>query len=320
MSINKHPNYPDFLCIGLQKAATSWLYDQLRTHRDVWMPPVKELHFFDGAFNFIATRNKFGHLVKNIIKGELYDIDDLSFFRKAMLTAKADEQKEKRKRHLSLRSQNVNHLGLDNHKIERYEYQAKKVEIDWYLSLFEGASRSVTGDVTPAYSILSEQYVQRIAKLIPETSIILIVRNPIDRVWSQLRMRLRHGSISRDQLCSESYIRKVLIEDPIPNIIMRSYPSVIYQRWAMAFGESKIGFFFFDEISQSPEKVRRDICAFLKISGDPKFFSINADYDKKANVEKLEMPLSIRIFLSDFFKKEIDNCKSLFGGPAKGWD
>jgi len=38
---------PDFLCIGAHKAGTTWLYQQLHSHPDFWMPPVKELHYFD---------------------------------------------------------------------------------------------------------------------------------------------------------------------------------------------------------------------------------------------------------------------------------
>ena len=38
---------PDFLCIGAHKAGTTWLYQQLDFHPDFWMPPVKELHYFD---------------------------------------------------------------------------------------------------------------------------------------------------------------------------------------------------------------------------------------------------------------------------------
>src|SRR6185295_12624998 len=38
---------PDFLCIGAQKAGTGWLYEQLRSHPGFWMPPMKELHYFD---------------------------------------------------------------------------------------------------------------------------------------------------------------------------------------------------------------------------------------------------------------------------------
>jgi Sulfotransferase family len=39
--------YPDFLCVGAQKAGTTWLYQQLDSHPDFWMPPIKELHYFD---------------------------------------------------------------------------------------------------------------------------------------------------------------------------------------------------------------------------------------------------------------------------------
>jgi len=38
---------PDFLCVGAQKAGTTWLYQQLDSHPDFWMPPLKELHYFD---------------------------------------------------------------------------------------------------------------------------------------------------------------------------------------------------------------------------------------------------------------------------------
>jgi hypothetical protein len=35
------------LCIGAHKAGTTWLYQQLGSHPDFWMPPVKELHYLD---------------------------------------------------------------------------------------------------------------------------------------------------------------------------------------------------------------------------------------------------------------------------------
>jgi hypothetical protein len=38
---------PDFLCVGVHKGGTTWLYQQLDSHPDFWMPPLKELHYFD---------------------------------------------------------------------------------------------------------------------------------------------------------------------------------------------------------------------------------------------------------------------------------
>lgn len=38
---------PTFLIVGAEKAGTTWLYDRLRRHPDVFMPLVKELHYFN---------------------------------------------------------------------------------------------------------------------------------------------------------------------------------------------------------------------------------------------------------------------------------
>ena len=38
---------PDFLCVGAQKAGTTWLFEQLNWHDDFWMPPLKEVNYFD---------------------------------------------------------------------------------------------------------------------------------------------------------------------------------------------------------------------------------------------------------------------------------
>jgi hypothetical protein len=38
---------PDFLVIGAQRAGTTWLHRVLTQHPALWLPPVKELHYFD---------------------------------------------------------------------------------------------------------------------------------------------------------------------------------------------------------------------------------------------------------------------------------
>ena len=44
---------PDFLVVGAQRSGTTWLHHVLRQHSSLWLPPVKELHYFD---NPEATR------------------------------------------------------------------------------------------------------------------------------------------------------------------------------------------------------------------------------------------------------------------------
>jgi hypothetical protein len=38
---------PGFIGIGAQKAGTTWLYKMLAQNPSIWLPPFKEVHFFD---------------------------------------------------------------------------------------------------------------------------------------------------------------------------------------------------------------------------------------------------------------------------------
>lgn len=42
---------PDFIIIGAQRSGTTWLHRVLESHPAVWVPPIKELHYFDDPTN-----------------------------------------------------------------------------------------------------------------------------------------------------------------------------------------------------------------------------------------------------------------------------
>jgi hypothetical protein len=44
---NGQPRGPDFLVIGAQRSGTAWLYFVLKRHPNLWLPPIKEIHYFD---------------------------------------------------------------------------------------------------------------------------------------------------------------------------------------------------------------------------------------------------------------------------------
>src|SRR5688572_11809979 len=41
---------PDFMCIGAQKAGTTWLWENLGCHPEVFLPADRYLHYFDRHF------------------------------------------------------------------------------------------------------------------------------------------------------------------------------------------------------------------------------------------------------------------------------
>ncbi|MBA3731354.1 MAG: sulfotransferase domain-containing protein, partial [Gammaproteobacteria bacterium] len=42
---------PNFLIIGASRCGTTWMANNIKSHPDVFMPPKKELHFFDASFD-----------------------------------------------------------------------------------------------------------------------------------------------------------------------------------------------------------------------------------------------------------------------------
>ena len=48
--------------------------------------------------------------------------------------------------------------------------------------------RWCAGEITPAYSLLSDFEVKRAAALLPDARVIIMLRNPIGRAWSQVQL------------------------------------------------------------------------------------------------------------------------------------
>lgn len=271
---------PDVICVGLQKAATGWLYDQLAQHPDFWMPPIKEIHFFDRVPPSVRS---------------------LQSAQQCRLRA------QRRKQPLGAR--NIAFL-------DRYEETCRaQAAFGDYAALFDFKGSLKSGDITPGYSTLPVTTVQAIAGWLPKTKIIVLVRDPIERFWSLVCMLLRRGEIDHSA-ASEPRVIRALVANP--RTAARSYPSEISERWRRAFGESRIRIFFFDDIVESPGAVRSDILTFL--GADPAIAaSIDAAHNRKAGQGKMPMPDTIRLELIGLFRDELLKCHALFGEPAEKW-
>lgn len=66
---------PNFLCIGAQKAATTWLHNMLKMHPDVFVPERKELYFFSNRTKYAKGldwyRAQFAEAERQSAVGEL---------------------------------------------------------------------------------------------------------------------------------------------------------------------------------------------------------------------------------------------------------
>ena len=279
---------PDFLCVGAQKAGTGWLYDQLRNHPDFWLPPMKELHYFDR----IAPASG-------------------SYPNRSLPLARPEQDRFEIARHRARDE-------ADRQFLERFEQLRQKTVIDFhcYSQLFESKGNLITGDITPGYSILDNAMVTLIGEQFPELKVIFLARDPVERAWSQISMYIRRELIEPFDPDELDRIDEQLHR---PEITLRSYPSQIVRRWRQHIGPGRFRVFFFDDLKRDPANLRNTIITFL--GGDPQKPSgdLAAGHNPKAEKAKLTLTPAARAHLANFFQEELRACATELGGPAVEW-
>jgi hypothetical protein len=224
---------PDFLCIGAQKAGTTWLYHALRQHPQVAMPPIKELHYFD--------RGKRPYALDLLSKHAPTRRRFLRWFRDGLHSSRAGWQEA---------FWNIRFFCLP--RSDR-----------WYAALFPHRAGLIAGDITPGYAPMGHDKVAHVQRLLPDAKIIYLLRDPIDRAWSQAAMYFRqyHASASIAAVDLQTIRRFIL--DPY-NLRFGHYHQAL-QVWQTFFPQDKILVICHDEIDQDPGGSLGQICAFLAI-------------------------------------------------------
>lgn len=279
---------PDFICIGMIKAGTGWLYDQLRLHPDFWMPPVKEIRYLSSEPVKMAMVERFARRIQ--------------------------ASPERRGRRRSLDSLSEPDLAFLR---EAEGYSGVPRDFQRYASLFRYKGELLSGDISPAYSRLTEDVVQQLAAALPSVKVVFLLRDPVARLWSGLSMLQRQGrfdaSILEDPDKFRSYLHGSQGED------FRWFPSRIVQLWRRAAPNLEFRHFFFDDIQRQPEFSRQEILLYLRADPQKSSGALPANYNRKASKPKLLLTEPIREVLIQHFADEIRACVELFGGHAKQW-
>ena len=225
-----------FFAIGPPKTGTTWLYQCLRKHPDVYLTPVKELRYFWGK-EFIKKDTLF----KRRFSNHWYFKSQRKRFKKVARKAKKSETK-------------------DWYTWEKNFFFSKRSD-EWYMGLFD--FDKLPGDISPQYSQLSKESIEEMAKLLPRAKIIIGLRNPIERVWSSARMRVikKAGPEKKDKIAEEKFLKEF---NRSYNMIQGGYINLI-NRWTEAFSKDQVFYYFFEELENAPEELYHRICDFLEI-------------------------------------------------------
>jgi hypothetical protein len=185
----------DFIGVGAEKAATTWLADCLREHPEIFVPKQKELFFFN---------------------------------------------------------------EYDPHFLEVKNYKYSK-GLGWYEKYFQNADEeNLKGEVSPTY-LYCKKAAKRIKKNFPNAKILIILRDPVERAYSQyihdLRLGLLDGMSFNEAITKHrSYKIKSTYSDHVKN-------------YFDIFSKKNVLVLVLDDIEKNPSEEIKIVYRFLGVNG-----------------------------------------------------
>ncbi len=293
---------PHFIGIGAHKAGSSWLAEQLKMHPDVYVPPTKEIHYFSRSKIYPSP-----NLPDNRLMRIFFDKGSVPrwwrIFIKEVLRNKNQDEQEKK---------------------YFYKYLFGAYNDQWYSSLFDLGKDKIRGEVTPAYSILDRNGVEKVHALTPKAKIIFILRDPIQRMWSSFR------DIYGKKKLFHHLDKKIIFKRKRPpdeaiilhlehraQVLRGDYLRTI-KIWRRFFPEDQIFIGFFDEIVGDPGSFIEKIYDFLELKEPGKYSSKLRR--EKVNVSKpMEIPRNILLYLANAYHEQVKELNDMFGGCTSSW-
>jgi hypothetical protein len=153
--------------------------------------------------------------------------------------------------------------------------------LDSYKEQFEPVSNeSAIGEASPWY-LYSPRSAENIHRCIPDTKLIAVLRNPVDRAFSSYLHVIRHGreklSFEEGLLAEEDRIAQGW--EPIWHYQRVGLYAEQVERFLDLFGREQTRFYLYDDFQRDPYGLLTEIYKFLDV--DPGFV---ADTSVKPNV------------------------------------
>ena len=269
------PKKPQIIGIGAQKAGTTWLSAMLSQHPQVWTPPFKEAQFFN--HRFVPEHRQW-----------------LPWHFKR---ARQNQERRYATRGLPFPPELDAYLT----RITRGEMFTNH----WYKQVFAPAPQgTMPCDITPEYSTLPDEGVGFVADFLPKARFIYIIRHPVDRVVSQLKMNLtRKGRRPRGV---EDWLAET--EDPV--LYDRGDYATYVPRWTARFGPDRLLILPFGAIAANPGAFMRRVETHCGL--DPHSYDNLAAKVFASNAE-LSVPPEARARIRERLEPQFQFLEATFG-------
>lgn len=239
------------LCVGATKSGTTWLYDHLAAHPDCHLRAIKELHYFDTLANGTFDRQI---KVQSAFEAKLRARLALAKSPAVTMAKHADVTQW-----LAVLRQRALNLA---------DYLA-------YLTGGRG-DRRLVADITPAYALLPEETLRRMAGMASDVRVLYLMRDPVSRLWSHVRMIARRAVQSADAVPDAAFalLDRILDGETTGAVDRGDYISALTKLRA-AVDPTRLKVMFQEEMLTGAGLAA--LCAFLGIRTMP------ADFGKRVH-------------------------------------
>ena len=248
---------PDVVCIGAQKAGTTWLYQNLAYHPLLYLPPIKEISYFSSLYIDGASADNLKHRIAQARDA------------KAWWEAGAHDE-IKRREQLAIID------GLNSAEISD----------DWYRRVYANREVDQVGlDISPSYSILPRDGIRHLLHLNPNVKVIILLRDPVERLLS-------HAIMLKASEGGAESLAEIIASDAFFTLASYSDYGKWVLRWIGMLSRERVLVEYLPNIAHRPLDVLRRVCQFAGVPFHRHFFTeahkpvfqnqMQFDYDDEA--------------------------------------
>lgn len=218
---------PTFFIVGAPKAGTTSLYRYLDQHPQIHMSPIKEPSYFASELRPENFCPQFQAQMRR-------EVEEVRRYLRGPMT-------EKR-------------LG------------GPVVEWEDYLRLFQHARGQTAGEASASY-LWSNTAAANIAERIPDAKIVMILRNPAERAYSQYRQAVSAGQVRRsfrEQVRISMRSRGGRFEVLSPLLEFGLYSEQV-RRYLGKFPPQNVKIYLYEHYREKPMEILGDLFRFLSV-------------------------------------------------------
>ncbi len=177
-------------------------------------------------------------------------------------------------------------------------------------------SQYLCGEMTPEYAIMPLEQIAVLKQHHPDVQLFLMVRNPIDRAWSAIKMTYKYYKMDMAALTPERTIKGITTGKTAE---LGRYDQIL-QNWLTYFKPEQLHILFFDDLATGYRDILHHCCETIGVSAD--FFDQIPDRllaDPSMQGDRMSLSPDVYAACVEFYQPAIEFLANYTGRDLAVW-